>query len=147
MHNLLRIPCFFFCIMAFDFLLVISAFHLSTQWYSLWYKWDELTKLKRRGAIIRAVMLICFPPLCELLELLWSPCCPLCSPVSSSAFRYMQRHWLESDCCVSDWCPAPRLQQCITPHYPVTQRSHTLTHPSASDTLSWAGRGTAGLFQ
>lgn len=30
----------------------------------------------------------------------------------------VQRHWLESGC--RDWCPALRLQQCITPHCPVT---------------------------
>lgn len=49
-------------------------------------------------------------------------CLPFCSPVSCSVLLWLCRHWLESGFCVSDWCPTPalRLQQCITPHRPVT---------------------------
>lgn len=133
--------CSLFCVVLFEFSLVISPFHLRTQLFDPWYKWDKLIKLKRSGVNIRPVVVICFSHSVKVTGAPEKPCHLLCSPVSSSGFCFMQRHWLESDCCVSDWCPALRLQQCITPHYPVPQRSHTLTQPSASDTLSWAGKG------
>lgn len=85
----------------------------------------------------------------------WKPSRPLCSWASSSVVCSVQWHWSESDCRVSDWCPAPRLRQCITPHRPVVRDiPQSNTAFSLAHTLrTWEGKGptehvqshTAGL--